>query len=241
MKRLAQKSLAFISIVCFVFTFYYTHVFADSIAHTFTAQSSSGVWSNGSIISIQVGGSPDASLRYINKGDNSSVRWNYFSWYYYDNLLGYFQFDALSNPNENVRVIWSTSKCSGWYGYKLGWYAYSENFGFIDFDYDANTYVYYCVSDESLYGYAYSEALWFQNFEWITFPILVNIDEEPIATPTQTGTFVNDNVDILDESIRDNTGESNASANNSNFQAKTIQNDVFNFEVDKESLFYIIK
>ncbi len=246
MNKLAQKSLAFACIVCVTLWGNIHHVFADGIAHTFQQQSASNPGSNGSIVSIQIWGSPSAGLYYINKGDNSSVVGNYFRGYYYDSILGYFQVDALSHGNENVRVVWSTDRCSNWYGYKLWGYAYSEHFGFVDFDYNEDIYVYYCMADTSLHGYAYSDHVGFQNFEWISFPILVEIQEDPSDLPTQTGSFVNDAVEIHHESMGSDTSGNggiphNAQAENSNFHTETIQNDVFKFEVDKESLFYIIK
>ncbi len=82
-KKNIIKYLAFwwISIFAVLFSSVYA---ADSIAHVFTSQSASSPWSNNSVIST------DSNLSYINKRNNSSIIWNYFTWYYYDSILGYF-------------------------------------------------------------------------------------------------------------------------------------------------------
>lgn len=54
--------------------------------------------------------------KYYNKDNNSDIIWNYLSWSYYSTLYGYFDF-------ENVRFVWSTSKCQNSYWYKLAWKA----------------------------------------------------------------------------------------------------------------------
>ena len=95
--------------------------------------------------------------------------------------------------------------------------------------------MYYCLGDKRLHGYSYSEDLWFQNFEGIEFEIEVSSDiiaDEPVWT----GAFVNDDTEILSEEIP-NSGN----ADNSNFTTHTIQSDIIEFDIKKESLFYIIK
>lgn len=232
MNSYLKKTLAFTSFVFFII-FSIVEVFAnDTLAHVFTSQLSSGLWSNNSRVSV------DANLEYINKWNNSSIIWNYFEWLYYDDIFWYFAVDYLPNPNENVRVIGSTSVCSSWYWYKLWGYAYSEYFWFIDFDYNSDIYVYYCLSDSSLHWYAYSETLGFQNFEGITFPIETQSDVI-VEEPTSTGAFVNEETNILDVNISPQGAD--ADSENSNFTTNTIQNDIYEFEVDRESLFYIIK
>lgn len=215
-----------LSLVLITYSWYVYAV--DSVALVFSSQSSSDLWSSNSVIYV------DWNLSYINKGGNSSIIGNYFTGYYYDSVLGYFEVDKSSSESENVRITWSTWECSTWYGYKLWGYAYSDAFGYIDFDYDSNNFVYYCVSDESLHGYAYSTILWFQNFEGIDFDINVTpliLPEEP----TGTGIFVNDTTEILDE-----TPEV-TEIDNSSFDYDSIQNDLLEFDGKYESLFYIIK
>ena len=226
MKTFTRKHLA-LSIIC-LFTVFFSAVYAADIeVSTFSTQTSSGLWSSSSQISV------DSSLAYVNKGQNSSIIWNYFTWFYYDSVLWYFETDWSSSGLENVRIVGSTGACPSWYGYKLGWYAYSNAFGFIDFDYDSNNFVYYCIGDGELHGYAYSTVLWFQNFEGLAFDI--NVDATILVTeePTGTGTFTNDTTNITD--IPD------AEAENSNFTEDSIQNDVIDFDVKYESLFYIVK
>lgn len=226
------KYLAFF-VFCFFTMFISFSYAADSVASVFTSQSASGLGSNNSIISV------DSNLSYINRWENSSVIGNYFSWYYYDSVLWYFEVGALANQSENARVVWSTSSCLDSYGYKLWGYGYSESFGYIDFDYNDDIFVYYCVWDSQLYGYAYSEFLGFQNFEWITFEILVEAELIP-EEPTWTGVFINDSTEILDENLWWWTAWE-AEAENSNFNFDSIQNDLLEFDEKYESLFYIIK
>lgn len=228
------KKLAFL-LITFVVVFFSGVSFADNVSHIFTWQSATSNGSNNSLISV---GAPYTSwsdtLKYINKWENSSIIWNYFEGYYYDSIYGYFKVDHLPNKQENIRITWATSKCPTGYWYKLWWYAYSDYYGFIDFDYNSNVFVYYCLSDWVLHWHAYNETLWFQNFEGITFPI--KVEPTRVAELTSTGVFINDESQIIDQER--NVVES---AENSNFSKSTIQNDVFEFDVDKESLFYIIK
>jgi len=231
MKRNTLKYLAF-SIFPF-FVLVAGNVFAEDIsAHVFSSQTASGTWSSSSKISV------DSNLEYINRWNNSSIIWNYFSWYYYDTILWFFETDWSSSLSENVRVVWSTPKCGTSYGYKLWGYAYSATYGFVDFDYNDDIYVYYCVGDSQLYWYSYSEQVWFQDFEWITFPIAVEWAVIP-DTPTGSWSFANEGVDTSDNSIWEDPPDGEAV--NSNFTPNTIQNDVIEFDVDRESLFYIIK
>jgi len=184
--------------------------------------------SNGSIIETGAGTS---EVAYVNKWNNSTVVWNYFQWYYYDSLLGFFRLDWSSNTSENVRIVGSTGACPSGYGYKLWGYAYSEASGFIDFDYNGSIFVYYCETDKSLHGHAYSELVWFQNFEGIGFEIIPNI--WTIAEVTGTGVFVNDVTNIID--IVTYTGAT------SNYDYNVIWWDIVNLDTTEESIFYIIK
>jgi len=169
---------------------------------------------------------------------------NYFTGMYYDDILWYFKVDSLSNQNENVRVTGSTSACATWYGYKLGWYAYSEYFWYVDFDYNSTIFVYYCSSDSSLHWYSYSESNGFQNFEWISFPIEVTTTNTTEA-PTSSWEFTNEDTDIQNpQNTWSNTNTWNPNTpiqETSNFTPETIQNNSFQFDPGNESLFYIIK
>ena len=228
-KKNIIKYLAFLWIPFFA-VFIWAVYAADSVAEIFTTQSATASWSNNSIISV------DATLSYINRGDNSSIVGNYFEWHYYDDVLWYFETDWSTNRRENVRIKSSTSACGNPYWYKLGWYAYSPAFWFVDFDYNSSIFVYYCVDDESLHWYAYNESLGFQNFEGISFDINTGAAIVP-DVPTGTGAFINDDTNIID----DLPDPDDAEANNSNFSPNSIQNDIIEFEARKESLFYIIK
>ena len=196
---------------------------ADYLSSTISSQSSSGVWSNNSDISVIAWEEPG----YWNDGNNSTIIWNYFRGYYYDSIFWFFELDWSTDPSENVSIIWSTSACGSSYGYKLWWYAYSEYFGFMDFDYSDSIFVYYCEWDKVLHWYSYSKNLWFQNFEGIAFEIVSSVST--LAENTSTGIFVNDTTNInIDEFWSWNL--------NSRVWADLIQ-----LEDDKESIFYIIK
>ena len=242
MKQLRTKSLALLSILLSTVFFWYVYA-VDTTYNTFDTQSATWLWSNNSVISTENYPRPSGSgAYYINKWNNSSIIGNYFEWYYYDSVFGYFKVDQSPNQSENVRIVGSTWICPSDYGYRLGGYSYSEDFGYIDFDYDSNTFVYYCVDDWELHWYAYSSLLWYQNFEGITFDINVEATIVEAEEPTWTGAFVNDETDITEESPDEEQWESwESEFNNSNFNYDTIQNDLLEFDGKYESLFYIIK
>jgi hypothetical protein len=151
-------------------------------------------WSNDSKIEFSV--VPDwnnFATYYTNKEDNSSIIWNYFKGYYYDSAYWYFKLDWSSDKSKNVRIVDSTDKCN-WYWYKLWWYAYSEDFWFIDFSYDDSHFVYYCVLDKELHWYAYLDKIWFQNFDWIWFEIAPQVDSD--TGVVESDDFVNDKTEI---------------------------------------------
>jgi len=201
-------------------------VWGDVISQYIPIQTSVNPGSNNSLLSFT---SSDAA--YINKWNNSTIIWNYFEWYYYDSMLGFFQLDWSSNKEENVRVISATSKCPSSYGYKLWWHAYNESFWFIDFDYNNDIFVYYCEWDKQLHWYAYTKTLWFQNFEWVWFEITPNV--WTIVENTSTWIFLNDTTAI--ETIQTYTWS------DSNFDYNSIWWDINEFDTTKESIFYIIK
>ena len=214
-KKNIKNYLAFSVFLLFIVVF--STAYAADPSTPFITQLASGSGSSGSEIST------DSNLLYMNKGNNSSVVGNYFSWEYYDSIMWYFKTDWSTNKLENVRIVWSTSACGDSYGYKLWGYAYSEYFWFVDFDYDDSTFVYYCLSDSTLHGYSYSSDLGFQNFEWIAFDIWA--DSDTVAEESSgNGWFVNEGSSITEEE-----------------GATTIGPDIIEFESIQESLFYIIK
>ena len=218
-KKNIKKYLAFLWFLFFIVIF--SSAWAADPVTSFSSQIATATGSNNSKISTS------ESWWYVNKWNNSSIVGNYFTWVYYDNITWYFQTDWSSSELENVRVIGSTSACGNSYGYKLWGYAYSEYFGFVDFDYNSSIFVYYCLDDWALHGYTYSSDLGFQNFEGITFDIWADSDTVP-EEPNGSGSFVNDNSAITNE-------------NNENTEDTTIGPDIVEFESIQESLFYIIK
>jgi hypothetical protein len=190
--------------------------------------------SNNSLISIVTDtGSPGSvkEAKYWNKWDNSTIIDNFFTGYYFDSSYGFFRLDWSANQQENIRVVSSTSACPTGYGYKIGGYARSEYFWFIDFDYSSSVYVYYCESDKKMHGYGYSETLGFQNFEGISFDIIPNIGG--IAETTSSGIFVNDTTSLPNIGV--------FSGGSSNFDYNSLFGDTFSLDATKESIFYIIK
>lgn len=213
--------LLWVSIISVVFA-------ADYFSDSWDIGSASGNGSNNSTVSVI--GASDA--QYWNKGNNSTIIGNYFRGFYYDSQYGFFRLDHnKGTPSENVTVVSSTSACSSGYGYKLWGFAYSESFGFIDFDYNSSIFVYYCESDKKLHGYAYNQSIGFQNFEGIGFEIIPNVGT--VTQTTSTGVFVNDTTSIPNIPVF--TGAT------SNFDYNSIFGDTFNLDATQESIFYIVK
>jgi len=227
----AQKSHSFTkrvkitSLLLWISFFWYVF-WEDVVSQIIPAQTATGTGSNNSIVEITTN---DAD--YINKGNNSTVIGNYFNGYYYDSIYGFFQLDKLKATGENVRIVGSTSACGTGYGYKLWGYAYSNYFGFMDFNYNSSIFVYYCESDKKLHGYAYNEDLGFQNFEGIGFEIIPSVST--VAEVSGTGVFVNDTTELT--TIQTFTGST------SNFDYNSILWDTANLDATQESIFYIIK
>jgi len=245
MKQLALKRLAFLSIS--ISTVFLSYVYAaDTTSDTFVSQSSSWLWSNNSVISTEFFARPSGSgAYYMNRWNNSSVIWNYFEGFYYDSILGYFELDWSNNLNENVRIISSTWICSGSYGYKLWWYAYSPAYWYMDFDYNDDTFVYYCEEDRFLRWHAYNVFSWFQNFEGIAFDIWADSDV-PVQESTTNNAFVDSGTSQNNDSISWDTNIPSSNpwssrVDNSNFTRNTIQNSWFEFDPRAESSFFIIK
>ena len=127
----------------------------------------------------------DGDLKFINEWGDTNLVGDYFSGYYYDPAFGVFQ--ANPNTSDRVRISSATSSdCSAdYYGYKLEWFSYSPNFGFVDFNYDANNYSYICIPADPLadipsevWGVAYSPSIGFQSLSGITVDISVDFDVE---------------------------------------------------------------
>lgn len=201
-------------------------VFASTIL-TINQQTATATGSNNSSVTFSSTGS--RLSQYVNSGDDSTIIGNHFEWYYYDSLYWFFQLNWSSNWNENVRIISTTSACVSWVWYKLGWKAYSQYAWYIDFNYSATDFVYYCESDGLLHGKAYSQSIWFQNFEGIGFQIATSITQSA-ETISHTWVFQNDDTSIDDvyETISDPT-------------TRTSGEFIDSFEDSWESLFYIIK
>jgi hypothetical protein len=192
-----------------------------------TQQTSTLTGSNNGVSTFSLDGSHLS--QYVNTGDDSTVIGNHFEWYYHDSLAWFFQLNWSSDVSENVRVVWTTSACPSWVGYKLWWKAYSQYAWYIDFAYSDSVFVYYCESDGLLHGEAYSKYTWFHRFEWIGFQIATAITQEA-ETQSNTGTFVND--DTIIDSTSENPGDPSQ---------RTSWEFIDTFEDSWESLFYIIK
>lgn len=229
-KRIMKKYLAFIVLAFLVPISSQVWSF-DDIASTFTSQTSISSGSNASQIQV------NEDLSYVNKWNNSSVIWNSLQGYYHDSVLWYFKVNWSQTASQNVRIVGSTSLCTNSYGYKLWGYSYSEYYGFMDFDYSDEIFVYYCDSSKSLQGYAYNSDLWLQSFEWITFDI--EVKPTTIAQlPVNNLIFVNDATKLISPRIP--IFESSVS-NEWWINDVFIGADEIEFEAIQESLFYIIK
>lgn len=223
LQKLLLAKIGFFLLLSFVVVYA-----ADSLSETLTTQTATWSGSNNSLISVSFGG---ANTNYVNKENNSTIIWNYFTGYYYDSVFGYFKLDWSADVTENVSIVSETTECSSGYGYKLGGYAYSTYYGLIDFDYSPSVFVYYCESDNKFHGYAYSEHLGFQNFEWIGFQIVPSVSTAA-DTLSSTG-FLNDTTAV--------TTTDAYTGSDSTFSPLNIWGDINELDADQESIFYIIK
>lgn len=201
-------------------------VFWAYTSYMITPQNALSQWSYNSIISFTW--STWKEGYYVNDKDNSSIIWNYFKWYYFDNVYWFFKLDWSSNSTDNVRILWSTTACSTWYGYKLWWKAYSEKVWFIDFNYSADTYVYYCLDDKKLHWKAYWKYIWTQSFEWIQVDVVVDV-VDLVEKVNNTTIFKNDTTQI------------EKSTTLSQEEIKTLWWNLIQIDEKSESIFYIIK
>lgn len=172
-----------------------TFIFASGSGKLLSPQNASELWSNNSLNSFSTG-QTDHSTYYINQWDNSDILGDYFSGFYYNSLYWFFQLNWSSDVTKNVKVISSTDACNSWYGYKLGWFAKSETVGLIDFDYNNNVFVYYCVDDGLLHGKAYSDVIWSQSFEGLSFDILPEFTSS-LLDASHDKIFVNNSTTIF--------------------------------------------
>ncbi len=202
---------------------------ADVVSEELSRQEGTLAWASKVIVTNE----PLKPTTYINAGNNSTVIWNYLAWYYYDSIFWYFRLDWSNDKSKNVRIIESTERCTTGYGYKLWGKAKSSNSPsgedtawYIDFDYSDSTFVYYCESDQSLHWKAYSETLWFQDFEWIWFQIITEWNTE--FSTGASNVFVNDTSQL-------------DTVSSGSYSIDTILWEQFKFDTSEESIFYIFK
>ncbi len=169
------------------------------------------------------------AVTYINKGNDSTTLGNYFTGSYYDSTYGFFRMDHSGDLSQNVRVIGSTDRCSGSYGYRLGGTAYSTTFGYIRLDPSSVNYVYFCESDQKLRGFAYSSTLGWQNFAGLSLSLETYSSIELTFSGSLNDPFFLNNRSSL-SSIETPGGK-----------AFSLQGDVVSTNTGKESVFYIVK
>ncbi len=221
-KKILINNIFFVSVSFFIVWI----VFWAFTAYLITPQYSTWLWSNNSVISFTW--TTNNEWYYVNDDNNSSIIWNYFQWYYYDNLFWFFKLDWSTNPDDNVKIESSTSLCWTWYWYRFSWEAYSEISGYIDFNYNSTTFVYYCLDDWELHWTAYWKYIWFQDFEWIAILIVPDVISL-IEKVNNDWLFQNDTSDI--EKSTTITSE----------EIETVWWDLIQIDPKKESIFYIIK
>ena len=212
----------------------YMYVFAADILLIITNQTAIAPGSSNSVIITSSGFGVDPDNKktlYYNLWDNSSAIWNYFAGYYHDTVLGFFILNWSPLSSNNVKITGGTNLCSSGYGYKLWGYAYSKTVGFINFAYNSSIYVYYCVSDGKLHGFAYNKYSWFQNFEGIAFNLFPTISNT--STTNSNWLFVNDVTKL--------TTPTAYTWANSNTKSGVIWGDNASLDDTQEQQFYIIK
>lgn len=178
---------------------------------------------------------------YIDKDTDSTIEWDFLSWYYWDNQYWFFQLDWSADITKNVRVIWSTNRCGTSYGFILWWYAKSigdptnleQVAWFMNFHYDDDHYVYFCKWDGKIYWEIYNEDFWVKSFWlWLQFlPMSYLFDLMVTWTwsytwATVSSFFLNDRTNIMNEDYE---------------WVNSIQWDIVDTDKWKEMIFYIIK
>ena len=182
-----------------------------------------GIGSVGNTISFLTG-----SITYINRDNDSTMIGNYFTGSYYDSTYGFFKMDHSGDLNKNIRIVGSTDRCPGSYGYRLGGTAYSTTFGYIRFDPSTVNFVYFCESDKKLRGFWYSSALGWQNFNGLSLQLETYSNIALTFSGTTNDPFFLNNRSSLGSSPFVN-GPSG------------IQGDLRSTDLGKESVFYIVK
>lgn len=129
----------------------------------------------------------DGDLKLINKNNDENSVDDYFSGYYFDPVYGFFEMDTSGN-NSNVKISSdSYSSCNtGYSGYKLSWYSYNPDFGFMNFNQNSSNFVYICIPDNGndnslsayLGGYAFSPYIGFQSFDGLVLDASVDREGE---------------------------------------------------------------
>lgn len=174
-----------IIIFCCVLVSLFSGVYAiDSIRVYIDATQTTGTHSYPTqTVTTQIG------LSVINNNNDILIPGDYLVGEYYDTAHGFFSFHTYSSwvfisstgvndCTDNISHIW----------YKLGGYSQSDNFGIVDFSYNLGEYVYICIprdenSDENgyIWGRAYSEYIWYQSFDDITFDFFVDRTQEHLS------------------------------------------------------------
>lgn len=169
------------------------------------------------------------------------MAWDTLQGDYFDSMFGVFQVDS---GNWGVEVLPdSTLKCldnTTHDGYKLSGYSYNSNFGFVNFNFDADNYVYICISNQIVEStiqwylgwYAYSPYIWFQNFDGITFEV-----ESDQSWISGSGVLITGNTNSVRASLQDSvrlTGDVDKSTMRANI-LKTLFSRVRNVALNNGS------
>lgn len=234
-----------IILLTFIITFWtWITYWIDSIWDYIKTQIATWSWSNSNTTTISRWAK---TTYYINKDNNNNYLGDYLRWFYYDNIYWYFRLDWSSDLTESVHfenwpiVInypWN-SICNNWY--KLWWKAYSKYVWFINFNFDASTFVYYCKDDNSLHWHTNSISLWRQSFEWIQFRTIKTNEIQKIE---DNSTFKNNSNLIKDKDTYD-TSNNNFDNNESiwwwdKFEIERTEIIEWRWKYN-ESIFWIIK
>ena len=133
------------------------------------------------------------ALKFMNKDNDTTIAGDYFSGYYFDSAYGVFQtYTGGLTSGVSISSANATGCPADYTGKKLTGYSYNPEFGFMDFDYNANIYVSICIPNTAgqlgntlssyLRGHAYSELIGFQNFDGIQVQAAVEAQSEGSQT-----------------------------------------------------------